>query len=540
LIKQRRKIAATGALIVCTWLASAAATQASFRPELSVGSAPAPTAVPVAVYLTDSDLAHAALTQEPDLTLSSAALPRRVRIITVDDRRFYQRILGFGAAITDASAWLIQTQLTPNQRRTLLTQLFSPTAGIGLNFMRVPIGSSDFTASGVPYSYDDLGVGQTDATLADFSIAHDEPYVIPVLQQMLARDRKIDLFASEWSPPAWMKANDALSNIYASGTLLPRYYQAFADYFVKFIRAYQSFGLPIWGIAPQNEPSTATRYPGMSLTGPEEAQIIEDDLAPKFGGSGVHTRIYAGETDIENALTPTVLKSPARRVVAGAAWHCYQGEHGLNEFHMGFPRAQSLVTECASKISPYAPAEAAIDSLRNWAAAFDMWNVALDQAGGPVEEPNIGCSSCVGLAVINDGATPFATRPRPKFTSGYYQLGQFSKFIQRGAVRIETPRWVHDSAPTAAVAVSPGIDNVALIDPDGDRVLVAYNNGSRTQTFGVSWHSLRFAYTLRARATVTFVWPGARPTRASACLNAPFAYFIDNQDLADSYAKPEC
>jgi len=540
LFKQGAKISAAGAVAVCICIAVAAAAHAAYPAELALRSASSSANVRVSVYLTDANLAHAALTHEPDLTLSRAALPRGVRVIRVDDGRHFQRILGFGAAITDSSAWLVQTQLTSSERRQLLTQLFSPTAGIGLNFMRVPIGSSDFTASGVPYSYDDLGVGQTDATLADFSIAHDQPYVIPVLQQMLARDRNIDLFASEWSPPAWMKANDALSNIASRGTLLPRYYQAFADYFVRFIEAYKSFGLPIWGIAPQNEPSTPTRYPGMSLTGAEEAQIIEDELAPEFAGNGLDTRIYAGETDIQNELAPTVLESPAKRVVAGAAWHCYQGERGLNEFHMGFPRAQNLVTECASKISPYATAEAAIDSLRNWAAVFDTWNTALDQGGGPVEEPNVGCSSCVGLAVINDGAAPFATRPRPKFTSGYYQLGQFSKFIARGAIRIFTPRWVHDNGPTSAAAVSPGIDNVAFVDPNGERVLVAYNNGSRARTFGVTWHSLHFAYLLRAGATVTFVWPGARPSRASPCLNAPFAYFVDNRNLADSYAKPEC
>lgn len=496
----------------------------------------APTTMPVRVYLTDANPAHAALRAEPELEFRRTRSNRSLRWLDVDDRVHYQRILGFGAAITDSSAWLIGTQLTAAERQRVLQALFSPTKGIGLNFMRVAIGSSDFTASGEPYSYDD---GAIDPTLARFSIAHDLPYVIPVLQAMMSWDHRIDLFASEWSPPAWMKANDNFDNLLGKGTLLPIYYRTFADYLVKFIAAYRSFGLPIWGIAPQNEPGTTTAYPGMTLTGAEEADIIENDLAPALAGTGLHTRIYAGETD-KGRLPADVLASAAKRLVAGAAWHCYAGEHGISGVHQRFPNAQNLLTECAPEISPYVPAEAVIDAMRNWASSFDLWNTALDQDGGPVEEPDAGCPDCMGLVTINDGAEPLGDKPAPQFTSSFYQLGQFSKFVQRGAVRVSTPRWVHDKAAGARPAVSAGVDNVAFVNPNGTRVLVAFNNSDRSRHFGVEWHSLRFEYTLRGGATVTFVWHGAPVSKPSSCLNAGFAYYINNLDLGKSYARPEC
>jgi glucosylceramidase len=498
---------------------------------------PAPTNVPVRVYLTDANPAHAGLTAEPELEFSRARANRSLRWLDVDDRLHYQRILGFGAAITDSSAWLIGTQLTTGERQRVLRALFSPGKGIGLNFMRVAIGASDFTATGEPYSYDDEGV---DPTLANFSIAHDKPYVIPVLKAMMSRDHRIDLFASEWSPPAWMKANDNLDNLFGKGTLLPLYYGAFADYLVKFIQAYRSDGLPIWGIAPQNEPGNDSSYPGMSLTAADEADIIENDLAPLLAGAGLHTRIYAGETDDSSALPATVLNSPARRLISGAAWHCYGGEDRISVFHRRFPGAENLLSECAPEISPYAPAEAVIDAMRNWASAFDLWNTALDQDGGPVEEPDAGCPNCMGLVTINDGAEPLGDKPAPRFTSSFYQLGQFSKFVQRGAVRVSTPRWVHDKGPRSRPAVSPGVDNVAFVNPNGTRVLVAFNNSDRSYRFGVEWHSLRFEYTLRGGATVTFVWHAAPPTKASSCLNAGVAYYINNLKPIRSYARPEC
>ena len=482
-----------------------------------------PGGVPVSVYLTDPGLVRAALSPEPDVVLSPDPLPRSVRLIGVNDSTHYQSIIGFGAAMTDTSAWLIGTQLTPTQQQTLLNELFSPTSGIGLNFVNLPIGGSDFTATGDPYTYDDLAPGETDPTLQDFSIAHDQPYVIPVLQQMLLTNPGIDLFASDWTAPAWMKGNDAFDSIGSASGLLPEYARTFGNYLADFIEAYQSDGIPIWALSPQNEPDGHFPYPGMYLTGAEEANLIRWDIAPAFAQDGIHTRIYASATDYtDQDFSADVVQSAAGQLVSGAAWHCYAGLHSISQFHSMLPSAQNLVTECANYLTPYSPAEAAIDALRNWASTFSLWTVAVDQNDGPVN-PNSNCLHCGGLVTVDDGQT---SEPNPTLNRSYYQLGQFSAFIQRGAVRIETPRWVHDLASTASgtSGVSAGLDNVAFVNPDGTRVLVVYNNSYDPGTFGVQWHSLQFRYSLRAGAIVTFVWQGAKPAQPSACLNASVTY----------------
>ena len=179
-----------------------------------------------------------------------------VKVINVDDAIHYQHMAAFSAAMTDSSAWLLWDQLSPAARAVLMSQLFGP-EGIHLNFIRVPIGASDYTVGGTPYSYDDLPAGQSDPTLANFSIAHDEPYIIPSLLQALRVNPSTQILASPWSPPAWMKANDAFNNIDLSGALLPAYYEPFADYLVKFIEAYRAQGIPISAITPENEPTLA-------------------------------------------------------------------------------------------------------------------------------------------------------------------------------------------------------------------------------------------------------------------------------------------
>ncbi len=176
-------------------------------------------------------------------------------VIAVNGRIRYQTITGFGAAMTDSSAYLLQEQLTPAAHTIAMQALFGR-PGIRLNFVRIPMGASDFSATGVPYTYDDLPAGATDPTLADFSIAHDLAYIIPALQAMLAQNPKIITYANPWTPPPWMKANDAVRQPRrrqeGDAAVLP----ALAEYFVKFIQDYAAAGVPIDDISIQNEPHT--------------------------------------------------------------------------------------------------------------------------------------------------------------------------------------------------------------------------------------------------------------------------------------------
>ena len=173
--------------------------------------------------------------------------------ITVDTRRQYQQITGFGASFTDSSAWLVGTRLSSEQRDAVMRDLFSR-QGIGLSFLRQPMGASDFAVNG-NYSYDDMPAGQTDPTLAHFSIDHDRSYIIPLLKQARRLNPQLTVMATPWSPPGWMKTSDSM----IGGTLRPDAYQPLADYFTKFLEGYAAAGVPVRYVTPQNEPLFAAR-----------------------------------------------------------------------------------------------------------------------------------------------------------------------------------------------------------------------------------------------------------------------------------------
>ncbi len=216
----------------------------------------------VQVWLTTSDGSNE-LTPQPSLTFGSNS--GNSSTINVNEYQQYQQMDGFGAAVTDSSAWLIYTQLSQSARDTLMQHLFSPSLGIGLDFVRVPVGASDFSVTG-PYSYDDLPAGQTDPNLTNFSVSHDTAYIIPVLQQAYSLNPNLKFMANPWSPPAWMKTNGSMLGVYNhhKGSLISSDYGPLARYFVKFLQAYQSYGIPIYMISPQNEPLYApSTYPGM-------------------------------------------------------------------------------------------------------------------------------------------------------------------------------------------------------------------------------------------------------------------------------------
>jgi glucosylceramidase len=424
--------------------------------------------------------------------------------VLVNDAIRYQRIIGFGAAMTDSSAWLLQDELTPDQQGKAMQSLFSPTLGIGLNVVRVPIGASDFSATGVPYTYDDNPPNGTDPDLDYFSISHDSPYILPALQAMLAQNPQIKVLSTEWSPPAWMKANNSLDDLNDAGTLQPQYYGALANYFVKFITAYQAAGIPIWAITPENEPQSGAAFPSMYLPAAQEAQFITQNLQPALAQSGLHPLIF-GMDGNNNAYATSLEQSDAASALAGMAWHCYGGQQKIGAFHQAYPNVTNITSECSPGIVPYGASETAISGLSNSASLIQLWNLALNPQGGPVQPPDSGCHRCTGLLVINPATDHIF------YKLNFYELGQFSKFIRPGAVRVASRRFVTEfnGAPTRPHwGVTPGIDDVAAINPGGRHVLVVYNNSTVERYFAVKWSGQMFNYKLPPGATVTFTWRG--------------------------------
>jgi glucosylceramidase len=469
-------------------------------------------ATTVEVVQTNSTLSQR-LTRLPDVHFSTSR-PAGVPVIHVEDSVRYQRIAGFGAAMTDTSAWLLYGQLSPASRATVMSNLFG--AGVGaihLGFVRVPIGASDFTKDGRPYSYDDLPPGQTDPSLSHFSVAHDDAYIVPALRQMLATNPDVKILANPWSPPGWMKTNHALGNPGNRGKLLRSAYGPLARYFVKFLQAYASRGVPIDSITPQNEPTQQASYPGLNWPESGEAQWIVQDLQPALRAAGLHPKVYGFDWHYAaHTYAQTLVRDrDVARGLAGVAWHCYVGDpNEMTRLHDLAPQLDQLETECSSGISPGPPAELVIASIRNWSTAVLLWNLALDPSGGPVQTPNYGCRHCTGVVTVDSRTGTVRYRP------DYFQLGQASAFVQPGARRIRSEHFVKYNRTVWGAGVpysTPGIDDVAFENPDGSKVLLAYNSASRPKRFAVDWHGGSFAYRLPAGATVTFVWdrPAAYP-----------------------------
>ena len=442
------------------------------------------------------------LTTLSDTQFAPGSTPR-IAVVDVDDAVRYQRIDGVGAAMTDTSAWLIHDQLSSQTQANLIKNLFTA-AGAHLDFTLTPIGGSDFTVGGRGYTYDDLSPGQTDPTLAAFSVAHDQAYVLPVLRQMMATAPSTRTFAVPWSPPAWMKANDALNDLGHGGTLLASDYQALAAYFVKFIQAYAAQGVPIDAIAPENEPRATSAFPAMYFPESSEDQWLTGDLAPALQAANLHPAIFGNDTSWQSEnYADAVVAGPAHTALAGLAWHCYNGVPGaMSDLHARAPGLEQIVTECAPNLTRYAVPEILIGSLRNWASMVTLWNIATDPSGGPVEAPNSGCHGCRGIVTINEKTHALT------YNRDYYQLGQVGRFLQDGATRIASPTFVRFRRLPHSDVATAGLDDVALLNPDGSRVVVVYNNSSETRRFAVRWRGRQFGYSLPAGATVSFRWPG--------------------------------
>ncbi len=281
----------------------------------------------VQVWLTTSDGSNQ-LTQQVNLRFGS--ITRNSSTISVNEYQELQRMDGFGAAVTDSSAWLIYNKMSSSQRNTVMQNLFDPKQGIGISFVRIPMGASDFSING-PYSYDDLPAGQIDPKLNNFSIKHDLAYIVPVLQQARTLNANLKFMANPWSPPAWMKTNGSMLGVFngVTGTLNSGDYEPLARYFVKFIQAYQAQGIPLYAITPQNEPLyTPDSYPGMSWAVSDENNFIKNNLSPALASAGLSPKIIPYDHNWnDTSYAYTLLNDVTTRSdIAGISWHCYSGD----------------------------------------------------------------------------------------------------------------------------------------------------------------------------------------------------------------------
>lgn len=412
--------------------------------------------------------------------------------ISVNEGTTYQTMDGFGASMTGSSAFVINS-MTSTSKNNLLNDLFS-SSGIRLTFIRHTIGASDF--SRWSYTYNDMPSGQTDPNLNNFNLGADWDHIIPMIQQARNRNGQIKIMGSPWSAPAWMKENGSLNG----GWLNVGWYNAYANYLVKYVQAYQAAGIPIYAITLQNEPLHETGgYPSMRMDPANQANFVKNDLGPAFSNAGLSTKLicYDHNWDQPNYPISVLNDAAARGYLAGSAFHGYSSTSGISNMtsvRNAYPDKGIWFTEISGgdwdtnfgSNLRWHTSNTVIANIRNWSKSVLLWNLALNTSHGPT---NGGCSDCRGVVTVN--GNNYAREVE------YYILGHVSKFVDPGAVRIGSNTF------------SGGIENVAFKNPDGSKVLLALNNGSSSNTFKVQWGGQSFVYTLASGDVATFRWTGS-------------------------------
>jgi glucosylceramidase len=283
------------------------------------------------------------------------------------------------------------------------------------------------------------------------------------------------------------------------GSINAAYLPSLAQYFRRFLQAYQQDGLDIYALAVQNEPLHDTSSnPSAALDADTEAAFIANDLGPALVTAGFGTvKILGYDHNWDNTAYPeTLLASAAAPYLAGTAFHCYAGDSSAQTaVHDAYPDKDIWFTECSGTVgSDFAgdlvwnAENLLIGATRNWARSISLWNLALDENSGPT---NGGCMACRGVVTIDTRTTP-ATITR---NVEYYALGQLAKFALPGAVRIDSNSFA-----------GGGIEDVAFQNADGSIALLALNPANTPQAFAIAWQNKYFNYSLPAQSVATFVW----------------------------------
>lgn len=408
--------------------------------------------------------------------------------IEIDDTQTFQTVDGFGYTLTGGSAQIINS-LSAAKKQELLQELFGKSAtSISISYLRVSIGASDLDS--MPYTYNDMPFGQTDVNLTNFKLSADVSGLIPLLKEILLINPSIQILATPWSAPVWMKDN----NNFIGGSLLPQYYGVYAQYFVKYIQKMKAEGITINAITPQNEPLHPGNNPSMLMTALQQAVFIKDNLGPAFQAANISTKIIIYDHNCDKPEYPIAVlnDAAAKPFVDGSAFHLYGGDiSALSVVHNAFPDKNVYFTEqyTASTGSfdgdlKWHLKNVVIGSMRNWSKVALEWNLANNGAFEPHTAG--GCSTCKGAIIINSA---------DNFTRnvGYYIIAHASKFVPAGSVRI-------------ASNISGNLHTVAFKIPGDKKVLIVINDGAATELFNIKYNGKWITTSLEGGSAGTYIW----------------------------------
>jgi glucosylceramidase len=426
----------------------------------------------VEIYVTAKDTGQR-LAKAGNVELAdSPPINEKEAYIFVDPSKKFQTVLGIGGALTDASAETFY-KLSEDKQREILTAYFDPQNGIGYTLGRTHIHSCDFSSES--YSY----VTNGDTHLDSFDISHDLKYRIPFIKAALATAGKnnFTLFASPWSPPAWMKDNDDMLH---GGKLKPEYYESWARYYGKFINAYEKAGIPIWGLTVQNEPLAIQTWESCNYTAEEERDFVKNYLGPALRKDGLSDKkiiVWDHNRSFMFQHASVILDDPAAaKYVWGVGYHWYVDDsfENVKRVREAYPKTHLLFTEGCNgpfdlgKINDWQWGEtygkSMIHDFNNGVEGWTDWNVLLDETGGPNHVQNF-CFAPIH-ADVKTG--------KLYYMDSYYYIGHFSKFIRPGAKRI------------ISSSSTDKLQTTAFLNPDGKIAVIVLNLSDEAQPFNFS------------------------------------------------------
>lgn len=444
------------------------------------------------VYTTASDT-DLRLSKTENLSFTAAKQPLENEVsIFVNPNKTFQKFLGIGGAITDASAEVF-AKLPESKQEELLKAYYSKEEGIGYSLARTTIHSCDF--SNGSYTY----VEENDKTLASFSIDHDQQFRIPMIKKAIAAaGGELLLYASPWSPPAYMKDNN---NMLQGGTLLPEYYDIWALYYTKFIKAYEAEGMPIWGITIQNEPMAVQRWESCIYTAETERDFLKNHLGPAMEKEGLGDKkivVWDHNRDLITHRANTIFDDPeAAKYAWGIGFHWYETWAGgdpmfnnLGAIKESYPEKNLLFTEgcvegfTAEKYQFWANAErygrSMINDFNQGTVGWTDWNILLDERGGPNHVGNFCFAPIHGD--VSAGSLIY--------TPSYYYIGHFSKFVRPNALRISTVSSRSVLLSTSFINEDSSLITVVM-NPGDKAISYQYYVGSEVSVINIPPHAMQ-------------------------------------------------
>lgn len=428
----------------------------------------------VAVFTT-ADSTNLRLSETGKVGFKELAQPTEGEVsVFVNPFKTFQTFLGIGGAITDASAEVF-AKLPAVKQQEFLDAYYNKEKGIGYSIIRTNIHSCDFSSGSYTY------VEEGDAALNTFTIEHDKQFKLPLIKQAIAKAGKVTFYASPWSPPAFMKTNGEMLH---GGKLNPAFAQSWANYYVKFIKAYQKEGVPVWGITVQNEPMATQRWESCIYTAEEERDFLKKYLGPtleKNNLANIKITVWDHNRDLISQRVTTILEDAnASKYVWGIGFHWYETWSGgdpmfenIGKVKKMYPDKNLLFTEgCvenfkAEKYQFWANGErygrSMINDFNNGTVGWTDWNILLDENGGPNHVGNF----CFAPLHANVQTGELI------YTPSYYYIGHFSKFIYPGAKNI------------SSVASRSQLLTTAFLNGDGKIVVVVMNESDKKITYNL-------------------------------------------------------